>query len=159
MLSYQAQAVKDWLLAYRAAEEEINVRFEKIRILETRIKTAGAVEISDMPKAHGSSADKLTEYLIRKEQLSEECSKLLMQHEKDKEAVVSLFCYLTPVQRKIIYYKYFVGLEWADIYEHIFYVHVDRNTTEGNTMRKRASRLHDSALETLAVNWASKKSS
>lgn len=159
MLSYQAQAVKDWLLAYRDAEEEINVRFEKIRTLETRIKTVGAVEISDMPKAHGSSTDKLAEYLIRKEQLSDECSRLLRQHEKDKEAVVSLFGYLTPVQRKIIYYKYLVGLEWADVYEHIFRVRVDRNTTEGGTMRQRAFRLHDAALEILAANWTNKKKS
>ena len=69
MYKSQAEAVKDWLLAYRAEEAEIAKLKEERAMLKARMTSISAQELSDMPRPPSNPKDRMSEYMIRLEAL------------------------------------------------------------------------------------------
>lgn len=149
MYTSQADAVKEWLQAYKKAEEEIDERLEQIRELRARITGIKAQEITDMPKAP-RVGDPMEEYVIRLEELEGNLEREMRDHERDRMALMKLIHNIRPKdQREIIKCRYLFGMKWPKIQ-----VRVYRSGKEAE--RRKMFRAHESALEWMGKYWCAK---
>lgn len=154
MISPQAQAVKDWLSAYREDEIRIDNQFERLRRLEARMKSVKAVEISDMPKAFGSSTDGLTEYVIKKESIISAINRLSKIHDKDRAAIEELVRALPKaLEQNVIELRYLDGMDWQEVTASV----CGADAVKFDSSMRRVYRAHESALEFMAKNWSVRK--
>ena len=146
MYTTQAEAVREWLAAYRKAEEEIDERLDMIRELRGRITGIKAQEITDMPKAPRVS-DPLEEYIIRLEEMEGKLDERIREHERDRNAIMRLLHGMKEKEgRDIIRYRYLYGMEWSKIQMMVYH-------SEQEAERRKMYRTHESALEWMGRFW------
>lgn len=157
MYKSQSEMVKDWLMAYRNEEKEIDSQLEKIRELRARIMSIGAQEITDMPRAPVKIRDVLAEYVIRMEELEERMGERVRKHEEDRKAILRLLDRLQKYdERQIIKQRYLFGREWADVLKEV-YKKANNFDSKQDSYRRKMYRAHDSALCMMARMWDEKR--
>ena len=146
MYKSHADAVKEWLQAYRKTEEEIDERLDAIRELRARMTGIKAQEITDMPKAP-RVGDPMEEYVIRLEQMEGNLRERIREHERDRCALLRLIRTLKKTdEREIIRDRYIYGMEWSKIQVRVYH-------SVKEAERRRMYRAHDSALEWMGKYW------
>ena len=147
MYTSQADAVRDWLEAYRKTEEEIDERLDAIRELRSRITGIRAQEITDMPKAPSKETNPMEEYVIRLEQMEGNLGELMKDHDRDRMALIRLVGSMKePEMRDVIRGRYLYGMEWSKIQIRVFH-----STQEAE--RRKMYRVHERALEWMGQYW------
>ena len=153
MYRSQADAVKDWLLAYRNNIAKIDDKLEEIRTLKARMTSIGAQEITDMPKGQGASKDRMTEYLIRLETMEAEVNYEIAQQDICKETIIHISESLKRKEaREIIRHRYLFGREWSDVLQTVYGKNPDYSS-KLNTYKRKMFRTHDSALKEISKHW------
>lgn len=157
MYKSKSEMMKDWLAAYRNDEREINEQLEKLRELRARIMGIGAQEITDMPRAPAKIRDVLAEYMIRAEEIEERMNARILQHEKDRAAILRLLDRLKTVEeRSIIKHRYLYGREWAEVMVAVYHNSADFGGKQ-EAYRRKMYRAHDNALRMMAREWDEKR--
>ena len=156
MYKSYAEAVREWLTAYRRDEDGIDERIEQIRALRERVMSVGAQVITDMPRAPSVSGDSMTEYIIRLEALEAGLSREEKQHEMDRRIIVDLSSRLRKRdERQIIRERYLNGRDWSDVLMEV-YRYEEGFSAMREAYRRRMYRAHESALEQLGKMWGTK---
>lgn len=151
MYTSQADAVRDWLEAYRKTEEEIDERLDAIRELRSRITGIKAQEITDMPKAPSKDTNPMEEYVIRLEQMEGNLGVVMKAHDVDRMALIRLVGMMQePEMRDVIRERYLYGMEWPKIQIRVFH-----STQEAE--RRKMYRVHERALEWMGKRWTEQK--
>ena len=159
MYKSQADAIKDWLLAYQNSEKHINQQMEKLRSLKARMMSVGAQELSDMPRPPSAPKDRLAEYVIQVEALELSIDKETKQLEDCKNTILELTAQLgKPEACKLIRYRYLYGYEWTEVMEVLYGPENKLTEKQKNTCKRRMYRLHDTALKELAKLWTKPQS-
>ena len=159
MYKTQADAVKDWLKAYRANEERIDTQLDKIRTLKARMMSVGAQTLSDMPRGGGDTRDRMAEYVIQLEKLELSVQNDIDVQEQCRKTIIGLLLGLdVPEERKVIELRYLQGYEWNDVLENLYKAdkYIGRKT---EAYRRRMYRIHELALEKMAKRWGKKEES
>lgn len=156
MYKSQSEMMKDWLMAYRNEEKEIDEQLEKLRELRSRIMSIGAQELSAMPKSSSCEKDSLTEYLIRAEEIECILSDRMKRHEKDRETIADLAGHLGRVEeRKIIRARYLFGMEWSEVML-MLYKGAEGFADRRESYRRKMYRAHEAALREMSKLWSAK---
>ena len=156
MYKSQADAVRDWLNAYRNCEQSIDEQLERIRELRARIMSIGAQEITDMPKAPTNLNDSLAEYVIRLEELEGRLTTEQAAHERDRQAIIDLLAKLKyEDERRVIRCRYLFGLEWQDVLNYV-YGNREDYAEKNASYRRRVYRVHEKAIEDMGRHWSDK---
>ena len=154
MYNSQAEAVKEWLQAYRANDEYIDKKLDELRELRARMMYPGAQELSDMPRVPSKQSDKMADYVIRVEKLEMAIQDAIDVQEECKKTIEQLMMLLEkPEERKIMKCRYLFGMEWNDIMVHIYQMEEEYNL-KMEAYRRRMYRCHEDALEKMAKGWS-----
>ena len=153
MYKSQADAVKDWLQAYRANEDYIDVLIDKLTALRSSMMSVGVQRISDMPKGNHTDKDALAEYMIRVESLENQIKYCVDIQEQGRKVIKDLAMEIRqPEAGKIIMLRYLNGYEWPEIFEMLYKPDkLDEKAREA--CRRRMYRAHKFALKEMAKNW------
>lgn len=158
MYKNQADAVKDWLLAYQNGEKRINSKIERLRSLQARMKSVGAQQLSDMPRPPSAPKDRMAEYVVQVESLEIAIERETKQQEACKKTILELTAQLEKEEAcKLIRYRYLYGYEWGDVMYELYRDNKDLAAKQ-NTYKRRMYRLHDTALKELSKLWTKSKS-
>ena len=156
MYKTQADAVKDFLCAYRAEEEHIDNELNEIRELKSRIMSIGAQEITDMPRAPLTIKDELAEYVIRLETLESRLSESMRKHERDRHAILELVGKLKRAdEREIMKSRYLFAMEWSDVLNRVYHEEEDFGAKQ-EAYRRKMYRAHEDALNEFGRLWSVK---
>ncbi len=153
MYKSQAEAVKDWLLAYRAEEAEIAKLKEERAMLKARMTSISAQELSDMPRPPSNPKDRMSEYMIRLEALETKIAWKSEYQEICRFTIQSISDRLRKKEAQdIIRLRYLEGKEWTEI---LMEVYKERPEFRGkqSAFRRKMFRQHESALREMAKNW------
>lgn len=154
MYKSQAEAVKEWLVAYRNNEEHIDKQLDKLRSLRARMMSVGAQELSDMPRPPSAPKDRMAEYVIQAESLEISIQNEINIHEESRKVIYELIEQLDkPEERLIIQNRYLYGMEWSDVMM-ILYREESKFAQNMETYRRRMYRVHEDALEKMAKGWS-----
>lgn len=149
----QADAVKEWLQAYQNKEKYLNGQMEKHRMLQARMRSVHAQELSDMPRPPSTNKDRMAEYVIRIETLERTIEKETLELERCRQSILELTGKLRRAEAcKLIRRRYLEGYEWPEIMQELYGDEEDFQKKE-NTYRRKMYRLHQSALKEMARAW------
>lgn len=155
MYKTQADAVKEWLQAYKANEEHIDRQLDKLRTLRARMMTVSSQKLSDMPKSGNVNKDQLADYMIRLERLEVSVQNFIDIQEQGKKTIQDLVGGLKNAdERKVIVYRYLYGYEWNDVMD-VLYRDDPKFAQSMEAYRRRMYRAHESALANMAKEWNS----
>ena len=107
--------VKEYLLRYQAAKRE--ARDTELRLTQLRLKYAapGAIQYSDMPKAHNTEHD-LSDYAAKLDGLTDQ---LVKYYSKcigiEADILDRLSRMADQEEREVLRYRYIDGMKWEDI--------------------------------------------
>ena len=153
MYTNQADAVKEWLQAYQKKEQYYNGQLEKLRMLQARMRSVPAQELSDMPRPPSTVKDRMAEYAIRIESLEKSIEKEGLELEQCRESILELTGQLRRVSAcRLIRNRYLYNKEWPEIMRDLYGEEEDFRAKE-NTYRRKMYRLHQSALKEMARVW------
>jgi len=149
----QVETVKDWLQAYQKKEEYVNGQLEKLRMLQERMRSVPAQELSDMPRPPSANKDRMTEYVIRLESLEKTIDRETLELERCRESIFDLTGRLRKASAcQIIRSRYLYNKEWPEILVEVYGKNEDFKEKEG-TYRRKMFRLHQSALREMSQKW------
>lgn len=149
----QAEAVKEWLQAYQKKEQYYNGQLEKLRMLQARMRSVPAQELSDMPRPPSTFKDRMAEYAIRIESLEKTIEKEGLELEQCRDSIFELTGQLRKVNAcRLIRNRYLYSKEWPEIMKDLYGDEEDFRKKE-NTYRRKMYRLHQSALKEMARIW------
>lgn len=155
MYKSQADAIKDWLKAYQQNELHIDQQLEKLRTLRARMTSIAAQEITDMPRAPSSPKDRMSEYMVRVDELERSIKMCIEIQDFCKATLQELIKKLeSPKQRKIIKLRYLYGMEWSDVTRECYKDKPDYDV-KLQAYQKRVYRDHERALLEMARKWSS----
>lgn len=152
MYNSQADAIKEWLRAFRASEKKIDEQIMEIRELRSRIMGIGAQEITDMPRAASPKGDALTEYVIRLEALDARLSREMQAHEKERRAMIELLCKLPCEERDVMKCRYLFGYGWDDVMQTVYGGSADFFQRK-DAYKRRMFRVRNRAVLRMAKMW------
>lgn len=107
--------VKEYLIRYQAAYRE--AKDTELRITQLRLKYAapGAIQYSDMPKAHNTEHD-LSDYAAKLDGLTDQ---LVKNYSRCIGIEADILDRLTRMEsqeeREVLRYRYIDGMKWEDI--------------------------------------------
>jgi len=153
MYKSQADAVKEWLQAYRGNQEHIDKQLDKLRTMKARMMSVGAQELTDMPKAPNASNDRMTEYVIRVENLELSIQNEIAVQEESRKVICDLIKQLEkPEEMRIIQDRYLYCMEWSEVLERL-YKSDEKYVQNIEAYRRRMFRVHEDALLKMAKGW------
>ena len=153
MYKSQADAVKDWLIAYQNSEKHLDNQIERLRSLQARMMSVGAQQLSDMPRPPSAPKDRMSEYVVQVEALELSIERETKQQEACKQTILDLTSRLEKEEAcKLIRYRYLYGYEWSDVMYELYRDQKDI-VDKQNTYKRRMYRLHDTTLKELAKLW------
>jgi len=153
MYKSQAEAVKEWLKAYRANEERIDKQLEEVRTLRARMTSVGAQKLSDMPRSPNAPRDKMENYVIRLESLELSIEHDVKIQDECKRTIEQLLLLLDNTEKFVIRYRYLYGYDWNDVMDSL-YRDDKKYRQKIEAYRRRMYRTHERALEKMARGWS-----
>lgn len=147
---YNVQAVKSWLVEYLDNEREIDNQIERIEHLTTKMVGLGAQVISDMPKAHGASTDRMADMLSQKDELEQSVLAAIESQSRTRKKIEELLHKIrNPDERAVIRMRYMDRSSWTEVRDMMFGSKDDFDEKE-ETYLRRTYRIHGSALVDIA---------
>ena len=146
----EIQAVKDRLTSYRDCEKEIVNRTEELERLKSQLEGLGYT-ISDMPRSPSPQMDHMSDKLSIKSEIEADIAADVQKLKEERKAIEDIIKKVnSPDERAVIRYRYFHGMQWADVNVSLFGGKPDFLEKESSYLR-RTTMLHGSALCGIAV--------
>lgn len=151
----RAGSVREWLEAYRKEDEDLDDLLDRIR--ELRSSTGPkAQELTLELKSHSSNGDLMGDYVIRLENLEGAASRRLAEHQRNREAILSLIGkYKRLEEQEVIKARYLYRMEWPDVQRRIYGGLEDYRLNQ-DKYNRRMYRAHNRMLEWMGKNWEKK---
>jgi len=148
---YDVDAMKERLYSYRESDKEIDEQIERLERLVSKMSRPGATALSDMPKNHSASTDRMADMVSRKEEL-ESCIKVaIRKRDSERKSIESMLKKLKRAdERSVIRMRYFDGVGWNDVNRMMFGRKDDFDEREDSYLR-RVHHLHSNAIIHLAM--------
>lgn len=158
-MSKQSDLIEEvkWRLDnFRLDEEELDFQQERLERLNAKMLEVGAQVITDMPRAPSTEPDRITDYIIKKDQLEKSVSDLLDRHSMEREMFEQIITrgVRQPSRRAVIRIRYLDARSWNDVVDIMFGGKTDFTSKEESYLR-RVHRLEGEALENMAEYIAS----
>ena len=154
---YDVAAVKNRLNRYREKERDIDTQIERLERLEDRLTSIGSPAISDMPKSHGASDDRLVNLIAEKDELESKIRLDIKAQNRAWHEIEDVLDMLTKSDEKaVIRVRYHDRESWSSVSRILFGKRKDFAEKEGSYLR-RVHKLHGSALVNLARAIDSKR--
>lgn len=142
--------VKKMLVDYRDLERDIDLQFERLDAIETRLYSVGSPEITDMPRNPSPSNDRVSVLVERHIKLKEKIDIMCADRDGKRERFEGIINLVAlPEQRATIQMHYLDGLKWDNVNEMIFGTDEEFEDKRDSYMR-RVMILHGQALQQMA---------
>lgn len=149
--SWNATAVKDWLVEYREKDRDIDNQIERLERLVSKMTAAGAQVISDMPRSSGSAGDRLGVLVAQKEDLELSIRAAVEAQSQKRRKIESILSTLRHSDEKaVIRIRYIDRESWNTVAELMFGSREDYNDKE-DTYLRRVHKVHGAALQNMAA--------
>ena len=149
-LFFDVAAIKSRLNKYREKERDIDNQIERLERLTSKMTGVGAQVITDMPRAPGTSIDRIAVMVSEKEELEKEIREDVQSQAKSWQEFEGLLCRLKHSdERAVIRIRYHDRENWSTVAEMMFGANEDYVWKE-DTYLRRVHRIHGSALLNLA---------
>jgi hypothetical protein len=147
---YDVAHLKDRLDSYRENEREIDNQIERLERLVSKTSGLGAQVISDMPRAHNVSDDRMAELVGQKEELEELIRAAVKEQSAERRALEGVMKFLRHSdERAVIRMRYFDRASWNEVVDLMFGGREDYLEKEESYLR-RVHRIHGAALLNMA---------
>jgi len=136
---------------YRLDEEELDFQQERLERLNAKMLEVGAQVITDLPRTPSPEPDRITDYILKKEELVKSTGALLERHQNERELIERLVMQSLrqPSQRAVIRIRFLDAKSWNDVVDIMFGGRPDYTAKEEAYLR-RAFRLQEDALKNMA---------
>jgi len=142
--------VKKMLVDYRDLERDIDLQFERLDAIETKLYSVGSPEISDMPRNPSPSNDRISVLVERHIKLKEKIDRMCAERDSKRESYEGIINLVAlPEQRATIQMHYLDGYKWDTVNEMIFGTDEEFEDKRDSYMR-RVMILHGQALQQMA---------
>lgn len=147
---FDVSAIKDRLNKYREKERDIDNQIERLERLTAKMTGVGAQVITDMPRAPGTSIDRIAVMVSEKEELEREIREDVKSQAESWKEVEGLLCRLKHSdERAVIRIRYHDRENWSTVAQMMFGAKEDYVEKE-DTYLRRVHKIHGSALLNLA---------
>lgn len=147
---WSAGDVKRRLQRFREQEREIDYQMERLERYSARLTDAGGRPLTDMPPSRSGSPDRLTEYLIRIEDLENDIREKMRTQAEEKSRLENVLDRVSSArERAVIRMRYFDGCAWADILP-VLYGEQEDYAERREAYLRRVHKLHGAALASMA---------
>lgn len=147
---YDVDSVKDRLNRYREKERDIYTQIERLERLTAKMTSAGSPVLSDMPKAGGSSIDRMAIMVAEKAELEEEIREDIRSQAVAWDKIESVLKKLQHSdERAVIRIRYHDRESWYTVTRLMFGTNDDFRGKEESYLR-RVHKIHGSALLNMA---------
>lgn len=154
---FSSADVKKMLVEYRDQERDIDLQYERLDALETRLYSVGSPEITDMPRNPSPSNDRISVLIERHIKLKQKVEMLCADRDKKREEFENIINMVAlPEQRATIQMHYLDGHKWDTVNEMIFGTEDEFEDKRDSYMR-RIMILHGQALQQMADVMNSRK--
>ena len=150
-ISWNATAVKDWLVEYREKDRDIDNQIERLERLVSKMTAAGAQVISDMPRSSGSVGDRLGVLVAQKEDLELSIRAAVESQSQKRRKIEAILSTLRHSDEKaVIRIRYIDRESWNTVAELMFGSREDYDEKE-DTYLRRVHKVHGAALQNMAA--------
>lgn len=144
------KAMKKRLLAYRTLNEEIDNESERLDRMEMKVKSAGGINFTGMPKAQSPVYDRMAEIVARVVDLRAEIRELVSKRDVERKEIEALVKKLDKAgERAVIRSRYLDLEEWEDVQFVLFGCKTDFDD-KYEDYKQRMFRWHRLAISNLA---------
>ena len=149
-LEYSAGAMKQRLLEYRESEREIDGQIERLERLITKMTGVGSQVISDMPRNHNASTDRMADMIAQKDELDALIREAINQQANERKFFENLLKQLRKSdERLVIRMRYIDGESWNGVCDMMFGAKDDYDDKRESYLR-RVYQVHGHALAHMA---------
>ncbi len=128
--------VKKLLNDYSEEGKYIELQSERLDRLNTKLYTIGSPELSTMPKSSSLSNDKITNLIIKRDEVKSKLDELIQKHEEGRKYInVFVEQISSPRERMVLQMRYIDREQWADITFALFGDKEDYIEKEGSYLR------------------------
>ena len=147
---YQSADVKRILVEYRDLERDIDLQYERLDALETKLYSVGSPELTDMPKNPSPSNDRVSVLVERHIKLKEKIDRMCADRDQRREMIEHVVAKIQlPDQRATIQMHYLDDHKWDTVNEMMFGTEEEFEDKRDSYMR-RVMILHGQALQQMA---------
>jgi len=147
---WDVSAVKDWLIEYREKERDIDNQIERLERFTIKMTSVGAQVISGMPRATGTTGDRIGGMIGQKEELEASIRSDVKEQSDKRRLIESILARLQHSdERAVIRIRYIDRESWNTVAELMFGSRDDYEGKE-DTYLRRVHKVHGAALQNMA---------
>lgn len=148
--------LKNRLEDFRFTEEDLDYQQERLERLNSKMLEVGAQVITDMPRSPSPEPDRMTDYIVRKNQLMQDISSMLERHQEEREIIETILnkSLRKPSRRAVIRIRYLDAGSWNDVVDTMYGGKGDFREKE-ETYLRGVFRIRDEAISDMAEFIAS----
>lgn len=142
--------MKEWLVAYREMDRDIDNQIERLERLVSKMTGAGAQVISDMPKTPGTTGDRMGDLVARKDDLETSIRAAVEERSQKRKKIEAILSRLRRSDEKAVIRMRYIDREgWNTVAELMFGSRDDYESKE-DTYLRRVHKVHGAALQNMA---------
>lgn len=147
---WDVSAVKDWLIEYREKERDIDNQIERLERFTIKMTSVGAQVISGMPRAPGTTGDRIGDMIGQKEELEASIRSDVSKQSEKRKLIESILAQIRRSdERAVIRMRYIDRESWNTVAELMFGGREDYEGKE-DTYLRRVHKVHGAALQNMA---------
>lgn len=147
---WDVSAVKDWLTEYSEKERDIDNQIERLERFSAKMTGVGAQVISGMPRAPGTTGDRIGGMVAQKEELEASIRSDVTKQSKKREAIEGVLAKLRHSdERAVIRMRYIDRESWNTVAE-LMFGSLDDYEGKEDTYLRRVHKVHGAALQNMA---------
>lgn len=147
---WDVSAVKEWLIEYREKERDIDNQIERLERFTIKMTSVGAQVISGMPRAPGTTGDRIGGLIGQKEELEVSIRSDVTKQSEKRKLIESILARLQRSdERAVIRIRYIDRENWNTVSELLFGSREDYEGKE-DTYLRRVHKVHGAALQNMA---------
>ena len=147
---WDVSAVKEWLIEYREKERDIDNQIERLERFIIKMTSVGAQVISGMPRAPGTTGDRIGGMIGQKEELEASIRSDVMEQSEKRKLIESILAQIRRSdERAVIRMRYIDRESWNTVAELMFGRREDYEGKE-DTYLRTVHKDHGPALQNMA---------
>lgn len=146
----EVEALKYRLKLFQDREREIESQTERLDYIETKLKSAGSPNLSDIPKSPNGPQDRIGSMVAQMIDIKNDIQYMVEKQQEERHRLEELTAVLPANEKAVMRMKYIDGASWNEITDMLFGGKDDFLEKE-DSYSQRTYAWHRAALEKLAA--------
>lgn len=147
---WDVSAVKDWLIEYREKERDIDNQIERLERFTIKMTSVGAQVISGMPRATGTTGDRIGSMIGQKEELEASIRSDVKEQSDKRRLIESILARLQHSDERAVIRIRYIDRESWNIVAELMFGSCDDYEGKEDTYLRRVHKVHGAALQNMA---------